>query len=281
MRTFTFLAIPLLLIVTTAVALAQPQPAVIEQVPQMAPATVPSSQSQNCQFILGFAALDDMIPNIVGQCLANESHNPQNGDGLQQTANGLLVWRKSDNFTAFTDGATSWVNGPFDLQTRSNSQRFSWEQNSDNLPTIPTPVAGQQCHTAGLSLSLQGTDVGAGNLVGTFRFTNNTNVSCTFFGFVGTQLLDAQNNPLPTNVDRGGGWMSNQPGPMQLTVPAGGAATFLIHWEQVPVGNETSCPTASHLAVTPPDEFDPIIIQAQITACGSGRLDVSAVQQAK
>lgn len=281
MRTFTFLAIPLLLIVTTAVALAQPQPAVIEQVPQMAPATVPSSQSQNCQFILGFAALDDMIPNIVGQCLANESHNPQNGDGLQQTANGLMVWRKSDNFTAFTDGATAWVNGPFDLQTRSNSQRFSWEQNSDNLPIIPTPVAGQQCHTAGLSLNLQGTDVGAGNLVGTFRFTNNTNVSCNFFGFVGTQLLDAQNNPLPTDVVRGGGWMSNQPGPMQLTVPAGGAATFLIHWEQVPVGNETSCPTASHLAVTPPDEFDPIIIQAQITACGSGRLDVSAVQPAR
>lgn len=75
--------------------------------------------------------------------------------------------------------------------------------------------------------------------------------------------------------------MSNQPGPMQLTVPAVGAATFLIHWEQVPVGNETSCPTASHLAVTPPDEFDPIIIQAQITACGSGRLDVSAVQPAR
>ena len=68
---------------------------------------------------------------------------------------------------------------------------------------------------------------------------------------------------------------------MQLTVPAGGAAIFLIHWEQVPVGNETSCPTASHLAVTPPDDFDPIIIQAQITACGSGRLDMSAVQPAR
>ena len=37
-------------------------------------------------------------------CVTGEYHNPYNGDGLQQTSNGLLVWRKADNFTAFTDG---------------------------------------------------------------------------------------------------------------------------------------------------------------------------------
>jgi hypothetical protein len=44
-------------------------------------------------------------------------------------ANGLLLWRKLDNWTAFTDGVRWWVNGPLGLQQRLNDQRFSWEAN--------------------------------------------------------------------------------------------------------------------------------------------------------
>src|SRR5439155_10452091 len=40
----------------------------------------------------------------------------------------LLVWRKADNFTAFTDGYRTWVQGPFGLQKRLNTERFAWEQ---------------------------------------------------------------------------------------------------------------------------------------------------------
>ena len=44
----------------------------------------------------------------------NAHHNPQNGDGLQETTawhgkGGLMVWRKADNFTAFTDGYRTWI----------------------------------------------------------------------------------------------------------------------------------------------------------------------------
>ena len=241
---------------------------------------VPAAQAQECQFDLGFATLHNLIPQIVGQCLENEHHNPVNGDGLQMTTNGLLVWRKADNFTAFTDGFRTWVNGPFGLQTRLNSQRFFWEFNPEGLTILPTPTPGDRCHTAGLALSLENVDAGAGNRVATFRFTNRTSVSCTFFGFPGAQLLDVQNNPLLTNVLRGGGFVANQPGPLLVAVPAGGSATFLMHWGVVPVGDETTCPTSSQIAVTPPDEFDPIIIPAEITACGGGTLNVSAVQPA-
>ena len=63
----------------------------------------------------------------------NEHHNAQNGDGLQETTawhgkGGLLVWRKSDNWTAFTDGSTTWVNGPYGVQRRPNAERFAWEK---------------------------------------------------------------------------------------------------------------------------------------------------------
>jgi hypothetical protein len=91
-------------------------------------ATMPAlAQPATCQFVLGFKTLHDLIPNIVGNCLENERHNGFTGDGLQATTNGLLVWRKADNFTAFTDGFRTWVNGPNGIQVRLNTQRFPFE----------------------------------------------------------------------------------------------------------------------------------------------------------
>lgn len=89
------------------------------------PEALPSS---GCRFQLGFAALRAQVPGVVGGCLENEHHNPENGDALQRTSGGLLVWRKSDNFTAFTDGHRSWVAGPYGVQSRLNSERFLWER---------------------------------------------------------------------------------------------------------------------------------------------------------
>ncbi len=80
-----------------------------------------------CTFQLGFAALGAMIPQQVGVCQEDEGHNPANGDGLQHTSGGLLVWRKADNWTAFTDGYRTWINGPSGLVERLNTQRFPWD----------------------------------------------------------------------------------------------------------------------------------------------------------
>ena len=78
----------------------------------------------DCQFVLGFKTLRDLIGHdIVGQCLENEHYNAI-GDSVQQTTGGLLVWRKADNWTAFTDGYRTWINGPNGLQQRLNTQRF-------------------------------------------------------------------------------------------------------------------------------------------------------------
>jgi len=90
-----------------------------------------------CHFILGFAQLHEALPEILGPCREDERHNPIHGDGLQQTEGGLLVWRKADNFTAFTDGYRTWVHGPFGIQQRLNSLRFVWEANPDGLPLAP------------------------------------------------------------------------------------------------------------------------------------------------
>ena len=98
------------------------------------PTTVAAAE---CQFIVGFATLRDLIGHdIVGECLENEHHG-ENGDSLQQTSGGLLVWRKADNWTAFTDGYRSWVNGPYGLEQRLNTERFDWEI-EDAIAALPS-----------------------------------------------------------------------------------------------------------------------------------------------
>ncbi len=89
--------------------------------------TFRTANAAECRFELGFQALHDAMPDVVGECREAQHYNALNGDALQETANGLLVWRKADNFTAFTDGYQSWVNGPYGIEQRLNTDRFDWE----------------------------------------------------------------------------------------------------------------------------------------------------------
>ena len=93
----------------------------------------PAAASAECEFVLGFATLKTLIdaaegPDTVGACLENEQFHPAQGEARQQTTSGLLVWRKADNWTAFTDGHRTWINGPEGLQSRLNTELFDWER---------------------------------------------------------------------------------------------------------------------------------------------------------
>jgi hypothetical protein len=70
----------------------------------------------------------------VGNCVDDVTY-ATNGDGQQRTTNGLLVWRKADNWTAFTNGYWTWINGLGGIAKRLNTQRFPCEANPDHLPT--------------------------------------------------------------------------------------------------------------------------------------------------
>ena len=83
--------------------------------------------AQDCGFQLGFKVLHDLIPDVVGDCLENEQHNPATGITQQATSDGQLIWRKTDNWTGFTDGQHTWINGPEGLQQRLNTERLPWE----------------------------------------------------------------------------------------------------------------------------------------------------------
>ena len=97
-----------------------------------------SAQAADCEYRLGFKTLRDLIGHhIVGECLENEHYNAI-GDSNQQSTGGLMAWRKADNWTAFTDGYRTWINGPNGLVQRLNTERFSWEADHIHTPP-PTP----------------------------------------------------------------------------------------------------------------------------------------------
>jgi Carboxypeptidase regulatory-like domain len=85
------------------------------------------ARQEGCAFSLGFAALHHLIPHRVGRCLSSPRYDPRLGEVLQDTTGGVLIWRKADNWTGFTDGSRTWVLGPHGLQQRLSTQRFRWE----------------------------------------------------------------------------------------------------------------------------------------------------------
>jgi hypothetical protein len=106
----------------------------------------PVQAQATCRFVLGFGTLRELAsPLLVGGCLEDEHHNPSNGDALQVTSGGLLVWRKADNWTAFTNGAETWINGPLGLTYRLNTERFDWEADAQLAPR--PPATGLHCGT--------------------------------------------------------------------------------------------------------------------------------------
>lgn len=105
----------------------------------LAPAPALAQSAPDCEFILGFATLHSLDPADVGDCTDNQAF-AANGDAQQHTTDGLMAWRKADNWTAFTNGYWTWINGPNGLAKRLNTQRFSWEANPDSLPLADAPT---------------------------------------------------------------------------------------------------------------------------------------------
>ena len=115
--------------------------------PAFAPDTalrVPDSLQQavrpasTCRLTQGFAKLQMQTgASIVGECVDGESFNPATNTMEQHTTNGLLVGRKLENVTAFTDGYMSWLDGPRGLERRQNNQRFCWEADAIRGRCLP------------------------------------------------------------------------------------------------------------------------------------------------
>lgn len=120
--------------------------------------SIASAQAPACGFQLGFKLIADQIGTEVGQCLENEHFNLANGNAEQRTTawhgkGGLLVWRKADNWTAYTDGANTWVNGPNGIQKRANTERFDFEAAEPVASPPPPPPSPAPVNSGALIAS--------------------------------------------------------------------------------------------------------------------------------
>jgi hypothetical protein len=158
-------------------------------------------------------------------------------------------------------------------------------------PATPAPTATpaaaaapDRCHTGGLLISFAGAQGAAGTIVDTFRVANTGQAACTLYGFVGMLMLDASGAPMPTRVVRNGGIFSAQAGPSQFLLQPATAASFQAAWSDVThTGDPVPCPQATRMEITPPDEFDHVIIPVSgwnLAPCGAGEIDVTPIRAA-
>lgn len=113
------------------------------------PESRPAPSPSQCQFRHGFAEVYGAMPDIVGDCVEDESDGPSGTDTQQRTTNGLLVWRRADGLVAFTDGGRTWVRAPDGgVYRRGNDERFNWEAVSQTGLRLPIATPGEPVPTA-------------------------------------------------------------------------------------------------------------------------------------
>ena len=155
-------------------------------------------------------------------------------------------------------------------------------------PATPAPTAASatdRCHTGGVMVSFAGSQGAAGTIVDTFRVANTGRAPCTLYGFVGMLMLDASGTPMPTRVVRNGGIFETEAGPSQFLLQPATAASFRAAWSDVPHTNDTggACAQAAQLEITPPDEFDHLVIPVNgfnLAPCNAGEIDVTPIRAA-
>ncbi len=94
-------------------------------------------------------------------------------------------------------------------------------------------------------------------------------------GYTGLQLVGATKG-LPTHVLHGGA-PAISPRPSLVRLAHGGAATVLVAYGDVPVGNEGRCPPATTILVRPPGDVHWVSVEASVQACRHGTLRESPV----
>jgi hypothetical protein len=147
--------------------------------------------------------------------------------------------------------------------------------------TTTTVVRPANCQPAELHMVASMISGGAGTIEMLVTMANTSSATCTMEGYPGIQLLSASGSPIPTTVVRGGGPeyptpAANAP-PAPVSLAPEQSAAFSFSYSDVPVGNETSCPTSARAEVTPPNDTAYAVIPMQIAPCGNGTLHVSPV----
>jgi hypothetical protein len=148
---------------------------------------------------------------------------------------------------------------------------------SSTVATSTTTAGTARCATSALTASVVGSSGAAGTIETTLGLKSAASAPCVLGGYPGLQLLSSSGAALPTKVIRGGHYTFTSMAPTTVTLTTGQSVYFNIGYSDVPVDNETNCPTSSSLEVTPPNSYTHLVVTASLAPCGGGTVVVSPV----
>jgi hypothetical protein len=128
-------------------------------------------------------------------------------------------------------------------------------------------------------VSVGGSNGAAGTIEDTVTLANTSGAQCSLIGYPGMQLYDSAGTAVPTMVVRGGvhfAVAAANAAPAKVTLAPNQSAQFVLHYSDVPSGNETSCPNSSTARITPPNDLTSASVALSIAPCG-GVVHVSPV----
>jgi len=189
----------------------------------------------------------------------------------------LILHRRGWCLTVVLVGAVLAACGGGAKSVGSNATTTS--STATSSPSSTTAATGTAaCTTQQLSASFGTVGAGAGNRYVQVVLTNHGPAACSMYGYVGMQLLDANHQPVPTNVVRDG------PGsPSTVVAPPGGKASGTLHWGAIPGPGESQTgpceANPQQVEVTPPNQVQPLTIGWTFgPVCEQGHVDAGPLQ---
>lgn len=119
-----------------------------------------------------------------------------------------------------------------------------------------------------MNVELGDSDSSAGHLVYAVVLENTGQVPCTLEGYPTVTLLTSSSAALLTmQTDGSDGITSVSNTPSLVTVPIGGAASFVLQWSDVSTDG-SACPVSTWLEVQLPSQSVGLLSDTTIQACG-------------
>jgi glucose/arabinose dehydrogenase len=139
-------------------------------------------------------------------------------------------------------------------QAGATSSSSSEQTAATSSSSSPEAVGGAPCAASQLQLAYAGTQGATGHLEVTFTLTNTGARSCTLRGYPDARLLGNTGQPLPLQVERGGGFFADTArAPATVLVAPGATAHFGLSFA---TNNEYAgdhvCRTAATALSSPP-----------------------------
>lgn len=200
--------------------------------------------------------------------------------GARYAGSGLEWWTAT---RGETESGTLSRLGPDQNTGGSTLERCS----RPSPPTAPVPVSGPapgvvsaaaSCKGPRLKLSNDGGDAGMGHRRAILALQNVGTAACTLTGYPAVTLLDARGQAL-TSVradPRPGSYFRAGQAPTPVTLQPRDKAFFDLAWTVIPDESEgeTTCPTATRIRLTAPNDTSPLTLAQTFTPCG-GDVEVS------